>query len=75
MWLHFWHKNQQGRNMFVSDALYRLHIEAHQDVHDVSNPNFLYLNMVHICYNYEYLAHNLYENKAKQTKSTGGYNA
>ena len=40
---------QQGKKMIVSDDIYRLHVEAYQDIHAVIPLNFLqHLNTVHI---------------------------
>ena len=53
--------------MFISNVLFRLNIEAQEDVHDVIPLNFLqHLNTEQIYHNYEHLAYTVYKHKVKK---------
>ena len=65
--LNFLFEISTGKKVSVSYALSRLHIEAHENVHNVTLLNFLkYLNTSHIYHNYEHMAYTIYKHKAKQ---------
>ena len=59
-------KYQQGKKMFVSYVLPRLHIEAQENVHDVMFKHFVHLSKVHIYHNYKHLAYTIHKHNAKQ---------